>query len=75
MAWRTPKYSETSPASALVSDNINVTAAYTYTDARITKDAATSLVKGHQMTGVPRNQASVWAKYRFLDGDTPAWWA
>ncbi|WP_371049924.1 TonB-dependent siderophore receptor [Pseudomonas fluorescens] len=47
--------------------NLNVTAAYTYTDARITKDAATSLVKDHQMTGVPRNQASVWAKYRFLE--------
>ncbi|MDN3222239.1 TonB-dependent siderophore receptor [Pseudomonas nunensis] len=47
--------------------NLNVTAAYTYTDARITKDSATSLVKDHQMTGVPRNQASVWAKYRFLE--------
>ena len=47
--------------------NLNVTAAYTYTDARITKDAATSLVKDRQMTGVPRNQASVWAKYRFLE--------
>jgi len=47
--------------------NLNLTAAYTYTDARITKDAATSLVKDHQMTGVPRNQASVWAKYRFLE--------
>ncbi|SDA60000.1 iron complex outermembrane recepter protein [Pseudomonas sp. NFACC15-1] len=49
--------------------SLNVTAAYTYTDARVTKDAATSLVKGHQMTGVPRNQASVWAKYRFLESD------
>lgn len=47
--------------------NLNLTAAYTYTDARITKDAQTSLVKDHQMTGVPRNQASVWAKYRFLE--------
>jgi len=52
-----------------LTQNLNVTAAYTYTDARITKDATTSLVKGHQMTGVPRNQASVWAKYRFLDGE------
>lgn len=49
--------------------NLNVTAAYTYTDARITKDAATSLVKDHQMTGVPRNQASVWTQYRFLEGN------
>lgn len=47
--------------------SLNVTAAYTYTDARITKDSDTSLVKDHQMTGVPRNQASVWAKYRFLE--------
>ncbi|WP_053127442.1 TonB-dependent siderophore receptor [Pseudomonas sp. MIACH] len=51
-----------------ITPNLNVTAAYTYTDARITKDSATSLVEGHQMTGVPRNQASVWGKYRFLDG-------
>ncbi|MDR9751180.1 TonB-dependent siderophore receptor [Pseudomonas sp. SZMC_28357] len=48
--------------------NLNVTAAYTYTDARITEDSATSLVKDHQMTGVPRNQASVWGKYSFLEG-------
>ena len=53
--------------NSILTPNLNVTAAYTYTDARITKDAATSLVKDHQMTGVPRNQASVWAKYRFLE--------
>ncbi|MBD9457895.1 TonB-dependent siderophore receptor [Pseudomonas sp. PDM05] len=51
-----------------ISPNLNVTAAYTYTDARITKDFAGSLVEGRQMTGVPRNQASVWGKYRVLDG-------
>lgn len=51
-----------------ITPNLNLTAAYTYTDARITKDTAGSLVEGHQMTGVPRNQASVWGKYRFLDG-------
>lgn len=54
--------------NSTLTPNLNVTAAYTYTDARITKDSATSLVKDHQMTGVPRNQASVWAKYRFLEG-------
>ncbi|MBT2338568.1 MULTISPECIES: TonB-dependent siderophore receptor [Pseudomonas] len=48
---------------------LNVTASYTYTDARVTEDAPTSLVKGHQMTGVPRNQASFWAKYRFLESN------
>lgn len=51
-----------------ITPNLNLTAAYTYTDARITKDTAGSLVEGNQMTGVPRNQASVWGKYRFLDG-------
>lgn len=54
--------------SSDISANLNVTAAYTYTDARITKDAPGSLLEGHQMTGVPRNQASIWANYRFLDG-------
>ena len=51
--------------------NLNLVASYSYTDARITKDRAGSLVEGRQMTGVPRNQASVWAKYKFngaLDG-------
>ncbi|MCY1275403.1 Ferrichrome outer membrane transporter/phage receptor [compost metagenome] len=51
-----------------LSENLNLTAAYTYTDARITKDAPGSLLEDHQMTGVPRNQASIWANYRFLDG-------
>ncbi|WP_447593919.1 TonB-dependent siderophore receptor [Aquipseudomonas campi] len=51
-----------------LSENLNLTASYTYTDARITKDAPGSLLEGHQMTGVPRNQASLWANYRFLDG-------
>ncbi len=51
-----------------ITANLNVTAAYTYTDARITKDAPGSLLEDRQMTGVPRNQASLWAHYRFLDG-------
>lgn len=51
-----------------LNENLNITAAYTYTDSRITKDAPGSLLEDHQMTGVPRNQASVWANYRFLDG-------
>lgn len=54
--------------SSDISANLNITAAYTYTDARVTKDAPGSLLEGNQMTGVPRNQASVWANYRFLDG-------
>lgn len=51
-----------------ITENVNVTAAYTYTDSRVTKDVAGSLLEGHQVTGVPRNQASVWGTYRFLDG-------
>lgn len=54
--------------SSDISANLNITAAYTYTDARVTKDAPGSLIEGNQMTGVPRNQASIWANYRFLDG-------
>ncbi|WP_437880251.1 TonB-dependent siderophore receptor [Pseudomonas sp. LRF_L74] len=55
-------------ASSDLNENLNLVAAYTYTDARITRDNQTSLLEGHQMTGVPRNQASLWANYRFLDG-------
>jgi iron complex outermembrane receptor protein len=51
-----------------VTKNLSWTASYTYTDARVTKDTAGSLFKDHQLTGVPRNQASTWATYRFLDG-------
>lgn len=51
-----------------LSENLNLTAAYTYTDSRITKDVPGSLLEDHQMTGVPRNQASVWSTYRWRDG-------
>lgn len=51
-----------------ITSHLNVTASYTYTDVRITKDKPGSLVEGHQMTGVPRNQASAWAKYSFHEG-------
>ncbi|WP_263143738.1 TonB-dependent siderophore receptor [Pseudomonas sp. RIT-PI-AD] len=55
--------------------NLNLTATYSYTDARVTQDAADSLIEGHQMTGVPRNQASFWAKYRFLEGPLNGFYA
>lgn len=54
--------------SSDLTDNFNLTSAYTYTDSRITKDAPGSLLEDRQITGVPRNQASIWATYRFLDG-------
>lgn len=51
-----------------VTRNLSLTAAYTYTDARVKKDGPGSLVEDHQLTGIPRNQASTWATYRFLEG-------
>jgi len=51
-----------------VTRNLSLTAAYTYTDARVKKDSPGSLVEDHQLTGIPRNQASTWATYRFLEG-------
>jgi iron complex outermembrane receptor protein len=51
-----------------VTRNLNVTASYTYTDVRVTKDTPGSLLKDHQLTGVPRNMANAWATYRFLEG-------
>jgi iron complex outermembrane receptor protein len=55
-------------ANSDLTENLNLVASYSYTDARITKDTAGSLLEDHQMTGVPRNQASLWANYKFLDG-------
>ena len=54
--------------SSDVTPNLSLVASYTYTDARVTKDAPGSLFEDHQLTGIPRNQASTWATYRFLDG-------
>jgi iron complex outermembrane receptor protein len=50
-----------------LSENLSMTAAYAYTDAKVTEDAGSRL-EDEQVTGVPRHQASVWANYRFLDG-------
>jgi iron complex outermembrane receptor protein len=51
-----------------VTTHLSLMASYTYTDARVTKDSPGSLYEDHQLTGVPRNQASTWATYRFFDG-------
>jgi len=51
-----------------ITRNLSLLASYTYTDARVTKDAPGSLFEDHQLTGIPRNQASGWATYRFFDG-------
>ncbi|TBW50006.1 TonB-dependent siderophore receptor [Marinobacter halodurans] len=50
-----------------ITDNLSMTAAYSYTDAKITDDAG-SRYEDRQVTGVPRHQASVWANYSFRQG-------
>lgn len=49
-----------------VNENLSLTASYTYIDARIKSDLAYPARNDNQVTGVPRNQASLWANYRFL---------
>jgi iron complex outermembrane receptor protein len=51
-------------AKAAVNANINVTAAYSYTDAEYTED---TIFKGKRPAEVPRNQASLWTDYTFYD--------
>lgn len=49
-------------AKAAVNENINVTAAYSFTDAEYTHD---TLYQGKRPAEVPRNMASLWADYTF----------
>ncbi len=49
-------------AKAAVNANINVTAAYSFTDAKYTHD---TLYEGKRPAEVPRNMASLWADYTF----------
>ena len=49
-------------AKAAVNANINLTAAYSYTDAEYTED---TVFKGKRPAEVPRNMASLWADYTF----------
>ncbi|CAK6496200.1 Ferrichrome outer membrane transporter/phage receptor [Pantoea sp. Nvir] len=49
-------------AKAAVNANINLTAAYTYTDAEYTHD---TLLKGRTPVEVPKHMASLWADYTF----------
>ncbi len=51
-------------AKAAVSANVNVTAAYSFTDAKYTHDA---VFEGKRPAEVPRNMASLWADYTFHD--------
>lgn len=49
-------------AKAAVNANVNLTAAYTYTDAEYTHD---TLLKGKTPVEVPKQMASLWADYTF----------
>lgn len=49
-------------AKSAVTANINVTAAYTYTDAEYTHDTQ---LKGRMPVQVPKNMASLWTDYTF----------
>ena len=49
-------------AKAALTSNINLTAAYSYTDAEYTDD---TLYEGKRPVEVPRNMASLWADYTF----------
>ena len=52
-------------AKAAVNANINLTAAYTYTDAEYTDDTT---YKGLTPVQVPKNMASLWGDYTFYEG-------
>jgi iron complex outermembrane receptor protein len=49
-----------------VTKNVNITAAYTYTDARVTQSNGAD--DGMRVIVTPRNQASLWADYTFTRG-------
>ncbi|EOC5773260.1 ferrichrome porin FhuA [Cronobacter sakazakii] len=51
-------------AKAAVSANVNVTASYSFTDAKYTHD---TLFEDKRPAEVPRNMASLWADYTFHD--------
>jgi iron complex outermembrane receptor protein len=53
-------------AKASLLDNLNLTAAYTYTDTEITKSNGPDL--GNQLDSVPKHAASVWADYTIAAG-------
>lgn len=53
-------------ARATVFDNLDLVAAYTYTDAEVTKSTGIDL--GKRPTVVPRHMASLWAHYTFKTG-------
>ncbi len=50
-----------------VTDNISVTAAYTYLDTEVTDDGG-SRFEGRRSSGIPYHQAALWTNYEFHGG-------
>lgn len=50
-----------------VTDNISVTAAYTYLDTEVTDDGG-SRTEGRRSAGIPYHQAALWTNYEFHSG-------
>lgn len=50
-----------------INENLSLLATYTYTDAKIVEDEPFPRYEGRQVVGVPRNQASLWANYKFFE--------
>lgn len=57
-------------ARASIGNNIKMMAAYSYTDARVTKDTAPTIV-GKRNANSPYNQFSIWGEYEFNDFNLP----
>lgn len=59
-------------AKTAINDNVNLIAAYAYTDARTIKSAPTTPeLEGKRTTSVPYNKFSLWSDYRFADFGLP----
>lgn len=58
-----------------VSKHVSVIGSYTYNEAEITKDNTTGVnsLRGKTWYGVPKNSASVWAKYDTAPGSVYGW--
>ncbi len=55
-------------AVASLTNNINLTAAYTYNDVKITKSSSIDETLGKRLPRAPQNMASLWADYTIREG-------
>lgn len=51
-----------------VTENLSLTASYTYLDARVEEDDSKPQAEGRQIAGQPRHQAALWTQYSFNAG-------